>query len=467
MTSISIIGGGPGGYVAAIRAAQLGAEVTLVERGKLGGTCLNAGCIPTKALLHTAELYEQAVAGAAHGVVCQPVVDFSRVQARKQEVVDRLVGGVTRLLRSNRVTVLRGTARLTGARTVAVTTADGQTTLTPDRLILAVGSVPVMPPIPGIDSPQCIDSTGALALTEVPRRLLVIGGGVIGVEFATVYASLGSEVTIVELLEQILSPADAELAAIVRSGLVARGVRVLTGARVVSIADRGAAAAVEVTTDGGSEAIEAEKVLVSVGRRADTAALGLDDVGIVHDRGRITVDASQRTNVDGVYAIGDCTGGSMLAHVASAQGEVSAEHAMGHASAYDGRTSPACVYTNPEYAGVGLTEEQAKARGYDYVVGRFPLAANGKSLIVAGDGMVKLIAGRRYGEILGVHMVGPRATDLIAEGALAIGLEATVDEFIGTIHAHPTVAEAMREAALAVQGRAIHVSNPQPAGARA
>lgn len=453
---IVVIGGGPGGYVAAIRAAQLGAEVKLIERAKLGGTCLNVGCIPTKALLHTAEVYQHAKEGAECGVTAAPVVDFAKAQQFKTSIVDKLVGGVTGLMKANKIEVIKAEASFKGPGRL---TADGKD-IPFDRVIIAAGSKPAKPPIPGIDAKQCIDSTGALALTEVPKHLCIIGGGVIGVEMASLYTALGAKVTIVEMLPQILPMMDRELTAIQRSLLEKKGIRILTEAAVKAVADRGTEAAVTVECKGKKEEILADKVLVSVGRRTDTEALCLDAAGIKHDRGKIVVDAYQKTNVPGIYAIGDCTGGSMLAHVASDQGEIAAENAMGASHVYDGKTNPSCIYTDPEFAGVGLTEEKAKEQGIAYVTGKFPLSANGKSLIMGGqDGMIKILAGEKYGEILGVHILGPRATDLIAEGALAIGTESTLDEVIHTIHAHPTVSEAVREAALAAEGRAIHIPN--------
>lgn len=277
---------------------------------------------------------------------------------------------------------------------------------------------------------------------------------------AAIYGALGSEVTIVEALDEVLPPIDREIGAMLRAKLVAAGIRIEVGASVLEISDDGASASVTVKiATGETVRLAADKVLIAVGRRANTTALNLDAAGIAHDRGNIVVDAAQRTSVADVYAIGDCTGGSMLAHVASAQGEVAAENAMGHAARYDGKTNPSCVYTDPEIAAVGLTEEQAKAEGIDYLVGRFPLVANAKSLIMGGDGLVKIIAERTYGEILGVHIIGPRATDLIAVAGMALGTESTLEDVIATIFAHPTVSEAIHEAALAARGRAVHIPN--------
>jgi len=453
---IIVIGGGPGGYVAAIRAAQLGADVVLIERHSLGGTCLNVGCIPTKALLHAADLYERAKEAFAYGILAEPKIDFTQVQARKAAVVKQLVSGVTGLLRANKIKVIKANAVFASKNEVRA----GDELIRFDKCIIATGSIPATPPIPGIESPQCIDSTGALALEALPDSLVIIGGGVIGVEMATAYRAMGSRVTIVEMLDEILPMMDRELTKEVRRKLQQKGVEIMTGAKVQEVETKGSLASVRIETQGRIKIIEAEKVLVSTGRKANTESLNLSAAGIQQDRGCITVDSGQMTNVPGIYAVGDCTGGVMLAHVASMQGEIAAENAMGHNAIYDGKTNPSCVYTSPEFAGVGLTEELVKQRGIEYVVGKFPLSANGKSLLTGGEGgIVKIIASKQYGEILGVHIVGPRATDLIAEGALAIGLEATLDELISTIHAHPTVAEALREASLASYKRAIHIPN--------
>lgn len=460
-TKVTVIGGGPGGYVAAIRAAQLGGEVTLVEKENLGGTCLNVGCIPTKALLHSAELYEEAKEGAKYGIIASDVkVDFARVQERKKSVTKQLVSGVKGLLAANKVKVVNGEASFISRDTIEVKTEKGTETIKADKFIIATGSIPAKPPIPGIDSKQCIDSTGALELQEVPKSMVIVGGGVIGVEIATLYSALGCKIVVIEMLDEILPMMDGELTKMIRAKLAKKGVEIFTGTKVMSFKDAGIN--VEVTVemkDGSTKVFAGEKALISIGRRTNTQALGLEKAGIENDRGRITVNDKMETNVPGIYAVGDCIGKIMLAHVASAQGEVAAENALGHNSVFDSKTNPSCVYTKPEFASVGLTEEAAKSQGVDYIVGKFPLAANGRSMIMGEDGMIKIIAGKKYKEVLGAHILGPRATDLIGELAFAIGMEATIDEVIATIHAHPTVAEAIKEAVLAVEKRAIHVPN--------
>ncbi len=458
---VVVIGGGPGGYVAAIRAAQLGGEVTLIEKENLGGTCLNVGCIPTKSLLHSVELYEEAKEAAKYGVTVSDVkVDFTKVQERKKAVTKQLVNGIKGLLAANKVKVVTGEASFVSNNEVEVKTDKGRETIKANKFIIATGSLPAKPSIPGIDSKQCIDSTGALELSEVPQSMVIVGGGVIGIEIATLYNAFGCKVTVVEMLDEILPMMDGELTKIIRNKLSKKGVEIYTSAKVLSFKDVGAN--VEVTVemkDGTRKVFTGEKALISIGRRTNTEVLKLEKAGIKHDRGRIVVNDKLETNVPGIYAVGDCIGKIMLAHIASAQGEIAAENALGQNNVFDSKTNPSCVYTKPEFATVGLTEEAAKAQGVDYIVGKFPLAANGRAMIMGEEGMIKIIAGKKYKEILGAHIVGPRATDMIGEFSLAIGMEATIDEVIATIHAHPTVAEAMREAVLAVDKRAIHIPN--------
>ena len=456
-TTITVIGGGPGGYVAAIRAAQLGAEVTLIEKSHIGGTCLNEGCIPTKALLHSAEIYEEAKNGESAGVIAEPKLDFAKVMENKGAVVDRLVGGVKTLLKANGVKVIEGEASFIDKTKAKVVTKDGEQEVTSDKFIIAVGSVPAVVPIEGINSPQCIDSTGALSLEALPKSMAVIGGGVIGVEMATAYSAFGTKVTIIEMLPRLLMNIDADAVGLISKSLEEKGVDIMTSTKVVSVADKGATAVVKVEKDGKELEVEAEKVLVCIGSKSATASLNLEASGIEAERGVIKVNDHMETNVRNIYAIGDCTGGVMLAHVASMQGETAAENAMGEDSRYDGKTNPACVYTSPETASVGYTEEAAKKEGISYTVGMFDLGGNGKSIIMnGGKGFVKIIAHSRSKKILGMQIIGPRATDLIAEGALAISVNAGIEDIIKTIHAHPTVSEAVREAALAADGRAIH-----------
>ena len=455
---VVVIGGGPGGYVAAIRAAQLGAETYLVEKDNLGGTCLNVGCIPTKALLHTAELYQAVKHGDRIGLIGDSVqIDWKALMNRKNSVVRRLVGGVAGLLKANGVTVYKGMAEFTGPGEVRVH-GDKATTLSADAVILSTGSVPVKLNFPGADLPGVVDSTGVLSLSKLPEAIAIIGGGVIGVEFAALYAALGSKVTVIELLPEILPGIDSELARNLKQSLTKTGVSFLNGAKLESISQASGALSAKVMLGTETKEIAAEIVLVAVGRRAYTDGVGLEAAGVKLERGKVVVDERYQTNLPGVYAIGDCNGITMLAHAASHQGIAAVEHALGHGAAGHGQPIvPACVYTHPEVAAVGITEDKAKELGIAYKKGVFPLAGNGKSMIDEGEGgFVKILAGAKYGEILGVHMIGPRATEIIGEATLAMRLEATVDELVSTIHAHPTVSESLGEAALAVDNLAIH-----------
>ena len=465
-TSVIVIGGGPGGYVAAIRAAQLGAKVTLIEKQYLGGTCLNVGCIPTKCLLHSAELVEDIKnQGKDIGVEVDGVkVNFQQVIAHKNDISKKLTSGVAGLLKMNKVKKIDGEATFVGEKKLSVKKADGTTEeMTADAIIVATGSVNSQPPIPGLkENPNCIDSTGALSLEKLPKTMVVIGGGVIGLELACAYAGFGTKITVVEAMDHMLPMLDGDLTKIGVAHMKKMGMEFNLECPVQSVEESPVGAKVVCKNKAGEiVSFEAEKVLVAIGRKANTASLNLEAGKLDNDRGRIIVNDKMETSVPGVYAIGDCVmGHAQLAHTASAMGEVAAENIMGQEAHYDERTNPTCVYIEPEAASVGLTEEQCKAQGLDYKVGKFPMSANGKALILnGGEGIVKIIAGKEFGEILGMHIIGPRATDLICEGALAIEGEMTLDEIIATIHSHPTVTETMREAALQAEKRAIHTSN--------
>ena len=458
---LAVIGGGPGGYVAAIRAAQLGAEVTLIEKNAMGGTCLNVGCIPTKALIHSADLYHEIQKDAAkNGILVGEVsIDFAAMQKRKQTVVKQLVNGVGGLMGANGIQVIKGTAKMKGAAEVEVETAEGTESLSFDKVLIASGSVPSVVPIPGHDLDGVVDSTGALNFEEIPKSLCIIGGGVIGIEMAHVYQRLGTKVTIVEMLPDILMNLDADITAPIKKLFKKNKVDILLETKVGSIEKTEEGLLVNMTDkEGTAKSVTAEKVLMCVGRKPQTAELGLEEIGVATERGRIVVDENYRTNVENLYAIGDCIGGIMLAHVASAEGIAAVEKMMGQESYIDFRTVPSCVYTSPELSGVGLTEKEAIAKGVNYEVGKFPLVGNGKSLIIGEtSGLVKIIADKETGEVLGMHMCGPNATELIVEGALAIHKKAAVEDLLATVHAHPSVGESLQEAAHAVFGNALNM----------
>ncbi|MCL6430146.1 MAG: dihydrolipoyl dehydrogenase [Anaerolineae bacterium] len=454
-----VIGGGPGGYVAALRAAQLGARVTLVEADRLGGVCLNVGCIPTKALLASAGVYHTVARAAEFGVRCNaPEVDWAAMQARKEQVVAKMVGGVRMLLERAGVTVLPGRARFLGADRLAVSGPAGEQMLSGGRFIIATGSAPLRLPIPGADLPGVLDSTGALSLETLPESLLVVGGGAVGLEFATLFATLGVRVTLVEMLPRLAPLMDRDVGEALRTALAVQRVKVYVNTRIEAIeaGDRGLVARLQGAQEG--LAVEAEKVLLAAGRRPNVEGLGLEEAGVAFDRKGIRVDDRMATSVAGIYAIGDVVGGSMLAHVAMHQGVVAAENALGHEAHMRYNAVPSCIFTRPEAASVGLSEEAAREQGYDVRVGRFPFNGNGKAVAQGEiEGFVKVVAEARYGAVLGMHVVGPHASDLILEGALGLTLETTLDEIAATIHAHPTLGEAVAEAGLAALGRALHL----------
>ena len=459
-TDMAILGGGPGGYVAALRAAQLGAQVALVEEDTVGGVCLNVGCIPTKALLRSAEVYRAFRQAGAFGLRLEGSVtpDWPAIQARKGEIVRPLVHGVEVLLRKAGVQVLQGRGRFVGPRTLEATTADGAQRVEAKHVVIATGSRPLRLPLPGMDLPGVMDSTGALALEALPRRLLVIGGGVIGVEFADIFNAFGVKVTVVEMLDRLLPQMDADLGPALAWTLGRRGVQFHLNSQVTGVEAVEGGLRATIVTPGGEVEIEADRVLVAVGRRSNVEDVGLEAAGVRFDKAGIPVDGQMQTNVPGVYAVGDVTGGALLAHVAMRGGEVAVENALGHAATLDLKTVPWCVYTDPEVASVGLTEAQARGEGYDVRVGRFPLNASGKALSYGEtDGFVKVVSEARFGEVLGLHIVAPHASDLIHEGGLALALEATLDELVMTVHGHPTLGEAVREAVLAARGGALHL----------
>ena len=452
-THIVVIGGGPGGYPAAIRAAQMGAKVTIIEKDQFGGTCLNRGCIPTKSLLQSAGAYHDAKGAEVFGVKASGVsFDFSKIMARKNTVVKQLVGGLGGILKSHGMKIVNGTGTIVNSTTVKVVETGEE--IQADKIIIATGSVPSRVPIPGLDLDGVVTSDEALNLEKLPKSILIIGGGVIGMEFAQVMKRLDVEVTVVEMLPQILPYEDAEIAAGFASLIQKEGVEIHTSTSVSKIEAKGAK---KVVTFGDKKK-EVDLVLVAVGRSPYTEGLGLDKAGVAVEKGFVKVNDYLETNVPGIYAIGDVIGNFMLAHVATAEGECAALNALGQRHRMNYRSTPRAVYTVPEVASVGLSEADAKKQYGEVRIGRFPFVGCGKALVInETNGLVKIITDTKYGEVIGVAILGPHATDLINEAALAIQMEATFEEVAHTIHAHPTIAESIMEAALDVDAKAIHM----------
>ncbi len=464
-----VIGAGPGGYPAAIRLGQLKVKTAIIEREYMGGVCLNVGCIPSKAVIHAAKTFEKLGHTEDIGIMIQgkPTLDMAKLQQWKGGVVNKLTSGVRTLLKGNGVTIIDGSATLRkpgpDGHRITVKTKTGDETIIAKNIVLATGSRPIE--IPGFktDQKRIIDSTGALALPAVPGRMVVIGGGYIGLELGMVYAKFGTKVTVVEAMPRLLGTMDKDCVAVVERKLKKLGVEVMLDTKARSWEDKGDRAVLTVELkDGKTATVDTDVILMSIGRRPNSESLGLDAAGVALDkRGFVISDDHLRTNVGGIYAIGDLIGGMMLAHKATKEGEVVAEIIAGHKAAFDVRTIPAVVFTDPEIAATGLTEDEAKAKGHDKLkVGKFPFAALGRALSVNDtDGFVKVIADGVTGELLGVHIVGNGASELIAEATLAIEMGAVADDLRLTIHAHPTLSEAMMEAAAVALGEAIHVIN--------
>ena len=453
---VLIIGAGPGGYHAAIRAAQLGQKTACVEDTYVGGVCLNVGCIPTKALLHVAEDLREAQHAKDYGIdFGKPKVDLEQVDKWKTGVVNKLTGGVRSLLKSNKVDLLEGHAVLKDKNTVQV----GDKTVTAEKIIVATGSEPIE--IPGFETngETIVNSTGALLVSEIPKRFLAIGGSAIGLEFSDIYHALGSEVTVVELMDEIVPTADRDAAKALRKSFDKRGVKILTNTKAVSQKKTKDGLEVTLERDGKKETLVVDKILVAVGRKPRGKGIGLEEVGVKVERGFVPTNAQMQTNIPTIYAIGDVSKPPLLAHKAMKEGLVAAEHAAGQPAAYD-TIVPAVVYTSPELASVGMTEQEAKDAGHKVRVGTFPLAASGRAMTLGvSEGIVKVIGDEETDLLLGFHMVGPSAGDMVSEAALAIEMGATLEDISLTQHAHPTIAESLMEAAEAAHGLAIHIGN--------
>jgi len=462
---VAVLGGGPGGYTAAIRAAQLGAKVACIEREpELGGTCLRVGCIPTKAWVQTAFALKEAEEHfAKFGVeVGEAKLDFAASNVWKAGVVKQMTSGVASLFKANGVEWVKGAGRFTDANTLAV---EGGEDVSFRSAVVATGSYPLRPPIEGIEGRRCVDSTGLLAQEQVPGRLVVLGGGIIGCEFASIFRRFGSEVTIVEMLDTLIPQEDADAAKELAKQFGRRGISLQLGKQCSKVEDDGSQLTVHY---GDGETVQADLMLVAVGRGPLVEGIGLEEAGVELDRrSGIATDEHRRTSVPHIYAVGDCAGYWQLAHTAFREGEIAAENATGHEASFDNRAVPRPIYTDPEIAAVGLTEAQAREQyGDDVAVGQFPWVANARAVMQDETvGWVKSIHETRYGELLGLVMVGPHVTDMVEAGVVAIEAESTVETVADGIAPHPTLSEAIKEAGLVALGRAIHIPNRKPRAA--
>jgi len=461
---VAIIGSGPGGYVAAIRAGQLGLKTALVEKDdKLGGTCLHVGCIPTKALLLNAEVYDYFRNAKEYGIICQGFsVDWLAIQARKTKIVTKLSKGVEFLLKKNRVEIIRGFGRLAGTGKVSVTSSTGQAReIEAQNIILATGSEAKLLPGLEADGKTILTNKEVLDLKEIPKSMVVIGAGAVGVEFASIFHRFGTKVTVLEMLPRAVPLEDEEISAELEKSFRRQGIAVHTQAKVQKVTKTAKGVSVEYAVgEGKPQILEAETCLVAVGRAPNTEGIGLEKTRAKLERGFVKVSPYMETDEQGVYAIGDIVAGSpLLAHVGSMEGIVAVTHAAGKPTEpINYQQVPNCTYCEPEIGSVGLTERQAREAGNKVKVGKFPFSANSKAAILgAREGLVKIVSDERYGEILGVHMIGPRVTEMLAEAVMAMRLEGTVLDVSHTMHAHPTLSEVMLEAAHGVEGMSIHI----------
>lgn len=460
-----VIGGGPGGYVCSIRLGQLKQSVLCIEKEEVGGVCLNWGCVPSKALISASHSYESAKDGAAMMgiVVGGPVsVDVPKLQDWKNGIVKKMTGGVRTLLKANGAELVIGTGKLVGKNTIEITKADGsKEQVDAKSIVIATGSSTIeIPPFP-FDGKQIIGAREAVSLQSIPKRLVVIGGGVIGLELGAVYQAFGAELTVIEATPQLLPGVDADVVAVVEKKMVKHGARILKNTKATGhTKNADGSITVNVESEGKADTVVCDLVLVAVGMRPVSGGIGLEEVGVKIERGFVPTDKFGRTNVPHIYAIGDVSGQPMLAHKASKEGEVVAEVIAGHKAAKDWVGIPGAIFTDPEVATVGLTETQAKEKGVDYKIGKFPFSALARALSVnQADGFIKIVSDAKTNEVLGVHIVGPSATDLISEGALAVEMHAFLEDIGLTIHPHPTLGEGIMEAAMHGLGHAIHTGN--------
>lgn len=456
---VGIVGGGPGGYVCALRAAQLGLSVLLIEGERIGGTCLNKGCIPTKALVRSAELWREIKHADTFGIqISDAGIDFSKVTARKDQVVDTLVAGIERLIKAAKITYVEGFGQVREAGKIEVETASGSESYEVENLVLATGSVPARLPIPGADLPGVLTSDEILEMTELPERLVIIGGGVIGLEFASIYQEFGVKVTVVEMLPSLLANIDEEIPKRMTPLLKKAGMQIMTKTALKEIRQEALQLTVVVEDAKGQKEIAADKVLIATGRKANCRGIDLEHLGLQTERGAIIVNSKMQTSLPNVYAIGDVTGGIMLAHVASMQGIVAAENIAGLHTEANYKAVPSAIFTYPEIAVVGQTEQALKASGREYKVSKFPFSANGKALALGEImGLVKILADEQ-GVVLGAGIMGPQASSLIQELVLAVEKGLNAEELVRTIHAHPTLPEAIMEAAHGIFEKPLHLA---------
>ncbi len=459
---VVVIGAGPGGYVAAIRSAQLGKKTAIIEREFLGGVCLNVGCIPSKAMISATHFLHKAQHDASTmGIQIKDIsVDMKKLVGWKQSVCDKMSGGVNQLLKGNQVTIFSGEAEFKSAKEISVKSKTGTEIITAKNFIIATGSRPIEIPGFKFDEKEILSSTGALALNEIPKSLAVIGGGYIGLEIAGYMSKLGTQVTVIEATGSVLNGVvDAECAQVVSRKLTKQGVKILTQVKAKGQKKSGKEFEITIDNNGKEETLRAEKILITVGRKPNSDQTNFKAAGLqIDEKGFIKVDAQRRTSVSHIFAIGDIAGQPMLAHKASHEGVLVAEVIAGQNRVYDAKTVPAVVFTDPEIAAVGMMEAEAKTKGYETIVGKFPFGANGKAVsLMETDGFVKIIADAKTHIVLGVHIVGPEASNLISEAALAVEMGARVEDIALTIHPHPTLGETMMEAAEATLGHAIHI----------
>jgi dihydrolipoamide dehydrogenase len=458
---VIVLGSGPGGYPAAIRASQLGKKVAIVEKESLGGICLNWGCIPTKALLKSAQVYEYAKHAKDYGItIADPTADFSGVIGRSRGVADKMSKGIQFLMKKNKIDVIMGTGKLIAANKLEITAADGtKKTEEAKNIIIATGGRARQLPTLPIDGTKIIEYRKAMSLPTQPKSMIICGSGAIGSEFAYFYNSMGTQVTMVEFMPRLVPAEDEDISKELEKQFKKQGMTIMTNSEVLSVDTSGAGVKAKVKTQTGEVTLEADILLSAVGVVANIEGIGLEALGIKTDKGKIIVDANQQTSVKGVYAIGDCTPGQALAHVASKEGINAAEHLAGHhPEPMDYNNIPGCTYCTPEIASVGYTEKAAKEAGYEIKVGKFPFIASGKAVASgATDGFVKVIYDAKYGEFLGCHMIGMNVTDMIAEAVVARKLETTGHEILNAVHPHPTMSEAMKEATAVAYGEAIDI----------